>query len=83
MLIVSDGAGILGKRVKLAFTSHPRSSTPRCDRFASFAAAGPDTTAIPWQQGALGSVSLSHRLSRDGRLKSRNEWRCKSLASSL
>lgn len=31
MLIVSDGAGIPGKRVKVAFLSSPRSSTPRCD----------------------------------------------------
>lgn len=31
--MVSDGAGILGKCVKLAFTSSPRSSTPRYDLF--------------------------------------------------
>lgn len=92
MLIVSDGAGILGKRVKLAFTSSPRSSAPRSDLSASFSPLlltpqpfrGPTFLA----DGALVSVSFSHHLSpqtgsQDARLKSRNDWRCKPLAYSL
>lgn len=77
MLIVSDGAGILGKRVKLAFTSSPRSSAPRSDLSASFSP--PLVTPQPFRgpaflaDGALVSVSLSLSSSVSTDRKSRRE----------
>lgn len=59
MLMVSDGAGILGERVKLAFASGPRSPPPRL--FASFSpplfAPVLPSPAFP-SDGALVSVPL-------------------------
>lgn len=77
MLMVSDGAGILGKCVKLAFTSSRRSPTPRCDLSASFLPPLFTPVVLPPTRLSLLSHHLSPQTgSQDTGSKSKTDWSC-------